>query len=115
MSDASLKADLLGNGYLVMSRALAVKGIKVTAVFERSVGASVKAALGEGPKVLREGKITATVNLTWEGTTKLVITTPSEIYIAGQLRKFGYRISPAPNRTPDSAASLGQMLVRTGG
>jgi hypothetical protein len=61
------------------------------------------------------GRRTTHRNTAAQGTTKLVITTPSEIYIAGQLRKFGYRISPAANRTPDSADSLGQMLVRTGG
>ena len=27
--------------------------------------------------------------MAWDGTTKLVITAPSEVYIAGQFRKFG--------------------------
>jgi hypothetical protein len=115
LGDARLKADLLGSRYLVVSRALAVKGIKITAVFDRSVGADLKAALGEGPKALKEGKVTATVNLSWESTTKLVITTPSEIYIAGQFRMFGYGTSPAADGTLDAAPSRGQMLVRTGG
>ena len=94
LSDPSLKADLLRGGYLVESRALVAKGIRVTALFEKSIGASVKSALGEGRKTLQQGKVTAVVDLTWDGTTELTITAPSEVYIAGRLmnlRRGGHR------------------------
>jgi hypothetical protein len=85
LSDPRLKTDLLGGGYLVESRALVAKGIKVTVRFASSIGAEVKAALGEGRKALQQGKVTAVVDLTWDETTTLTITAPSEIYIAGRL------------------------------
>jgi hypothetical protein len=115
LSDASLRADLLGGGYLVVSRALAAKGIKVTALFEESIGASVKTDLGDGQKILKQGKVTAVVNLTWEGTTTLVITAPSEVYIAGQFRRFGAGSSPAGDGNLNATDPARQMLVRTGG
>ncbi len=102
LDDPSLKGDLRRAGYLVESRALVAKGIRITALFERSLGASLKLALGEGLKTLKQGKVSAVVNLTWEGTTELTITAPSEAYIAGRLMNF------------DSQATdpLGQVLVR---
>ena len=102
LSDPSLKAELLGGGYLVESRALVAKGLTVTALFERSIGASVKAALGEGRKTLQQGKVTAVVDLTWGGTTALTITAPSEVYIAGRFM----------NLASDAAEPNGQFLVR---
>jgi hypothetical protein len=115
LSDPRLKADLLRGGYLVESRALVAKGIRVTALFERSIGASVKAALGEGTKSLEQGKVTAIVILTWDGTTELTITAPSEVYIAGQVRRFGAGRSQPADGTPEATAPLGQILIRTGG
>ena len=114
LSDAGLKADLLGGRYLIVSRALAAKGIKITARFDRSVGASAKAALGDGPRTFTQGKVTAMVNLAWEGTTKLVITAPSEVYIAGQFRRFGSGSSPSGDGMAEATDPAGQMLVRTG-
>jgi hypothetical protein len=105
LSDPSLQAELLGGGYLVESRALVAKGIRVIALFERSIGASVKAELGEGRKTLQQGKVTAVVELTWEGTTELTITAPSEVYIAGRLMNLASKAS-AP------IDPLGQTLVR---
>ena len=103
LSDPSLKADLLGGGYLVESRALVAKGIKVTAHFERSLGSSVKLALGEGRKTLQQGKVTAVVDLAWDDTTALTITAPSDVYIAGRLM----------NLAAEATGPLdGQILVR---
>jgi hypothetical protein len=114
LSDASLKADLLGGRTLMVSRAFAAKGIKVTALFDGSTGAGAKAALGEGPRIFTEGKVTAAVNLAWEGTTKLVMTTPAEVYIAGQFRRFGAGTSPAGDGTVEATDPSRQTLVRTG-
>ena len=102
LSDPSLKAQLLRGDYLVESRALVAKGLRVTASFERSVGASIKAALGEGRKTLRQGRVTAVVDLSWENTTTLTITAPAEVYIAGRLMSLASEISDPP----------GQVLVR---
>ena len=102
LSDPSLKADLLGGGYLVESRALVAKGITIIAVFEKSIGGEVKAALGEGRKTLRQGKVTAVVDLTWDDTTVLTITAPTEVYIAGRLT----------NLAAEATDPLGQLLVR---
>jgi hypothetical protein len=115
LSDAGLKTDLLAGRYLIVSRALAAKGIKVTALYDRSTGAGVKAALGDGQRSLVHGKVTAVVNLAWEGTTKLVITAPSEVYIAGQFRKFGSGRSASGDGTVEATDPTGQMLVRGGG
>jgi hypothetical protein len=115
LSDPRLKADLLQGGYLVESRALVAKGLKVTALFERSIGAGVKAALGEGLKTLQQGKVTAVVTLTWEGTTKLTITAPAEVYIAGRLTSFGSGSAQSADEAPDVTDPLGQILVRIGG
>jgi len=114
LSDASLKADLLGGRYLIVSRALAAEGIKITARFDRSIGANVKAALGEGARTFTQGRVSAAVNLAWEGTTKLVITTPSDVYIAGQFRRFGSASSPSGDGTVAATDPAGQMLVRAG-
>jgi hypothetical protein len=114
LSDARLKEDLLNGRDLIVSRAFAVKGIKVTALYDPASGASAKAALGDGPRRLIEGKVTAVVNLAWQGTTKLVITVPSEVYIAGQFRTFGPGGSPASDGTVGAIAPSGQMLVRAG-
>jgi hypothetical protein len=105
LSDPILKADLLRGSYLVESRALVAKGIRVTALFESSVGASVKAALGEGRKALKQGMVTAVVDLAWHGTTALTITAPAEVYIAGRLT----------NLAAEATDPLGQILVRPGG
>ena len=102
LSDPRLKADLHQGGYLVESRALVAKGIRVTALFEKSLGASVKAALGEGRKTLQQGKVTAIVDLTWDDTTELTITSRSEVYIAGRLT----------NLAAEATDPLGQLLVR---
>ena len=102
LSDPSLKADLLGGGYLVESRALVAKGIRITAHFERSLGSIVKLSLGEGRKTLQQGKVTAVVDLTWEDTTALTITAPSDVYIAGRLM----------NLAAEATDPLGQILVR---
>jgi hypothetical protein len=115
LSDASLKSDLLAGRTLILSRALAAKGLKVTAVFEKSIGASVKAALGDGPRTFRAGKVSAVVNLAWEGTTKLVLTAPSDVYIAGQLRRFGAGDSTSSDGTVDATDPASQVLVRDGG
>ena len=112
LSDPKLKADLLGGGYLVESRALVAKGLTVTALFERSIGASVKGALGEGRKTLKQGKVTAVVDLSWDGTTALTITAPSEVYIAGRLMKLALGSSPSADGTPEATDPLGQILVR---
>ena len=108
LSDPHLKAELLRGGYLVESRALVAKGIRVTALFEESLGASVKLALGEGRKTLQQGKVTAVVDLTWDGTTELTITAPSEVYIAGRLMNLA---SQAGN-TIGPIDPLGHVLVR---
>jgi hypothetical protein len=101
--DPSLKRALLRGSHLIESRALVAKGIKVTALFEESIGASVKAALGEGRKTLKQGKVTAVVDLTWDGTTELTITSPSEVYIAGRLMSLA----------GEATGQLdGQLLVR---
>ena len=110
LSDRTLRTNLLRGSYLVESRALVAKGIKVTALFERSLGTSIKAALGEGRKTLKQGKVTAVVDLAWEdlvwnGTTSLTITTPSEVYIAGRLINLASEAS-------DPSSPLGQILVR---
>jgi hypothetical protein len=112
LSDPRLKADLLRGGYLVESRALVAKGLKVSATFERSVGASVKAALGEGRKTLKQGKVTAVVDLTWDDTTELTITAPFEVYIAGRLMNLAAGSSPSANGVPEATDPLGQVLVR---
>ena len=114
LSDPRLKADLLRGGYLVESRALVAKGLRVTALFESSVGASVKAALGEGTKTLKQGRVTAVVILTWAGATKLIITAPSEVYIAGRVKSFGSGRSRPAGRAPEATEPLGQILVRLG-
>jgi hypothetical protein len=103
LSDPKLKADLLGGGYLVESRALVAKGLTVTALFERSIGDSVKGALGEGRKTLKQGKVTAVVDLSWDGTTALTITAPSEVYIAGRLMNLA---------SEATGPLVGQLLVR---
>jgi hypothetical protein len=103
LSDPTLKADLLGGVYLVESRALVAKGITVIAHFERSIGTSVKGALGEGRKTLRQGKVTAVVDLSWDGTTALTITAPSEVYIAGRLTNLA---------SEATGPLVGQLLVR---
>jgi hypothetical protein len=75
----------------------------VTVRFASPIGAEVKAALGEGRKALQQGKVTAVVDLTWDETTTLTITAPSEIYIAGRLMDLA----------GESAGPLdGQHLVR---
>lgn len=102
LSDPSLKAALLRGDYLVESRALVAKGLRVTAFFDKSLGASIKAALGEGRKTLRQGKVIAVVDLTWNGTTALTITAASEVYIAGRLTSLA----------SDVTDPLGQVLVR---
>ena len=102
LSDPNLRAQLLRGDYLVESRALVAKGLRVTAFFESSIGATIKAALGEGRKTLRQGKVTAVVDLTWEDTTTLTITAPAEIYIAGRLMNLGSEL----------ADPLGHVLVR---
>jgi hypothetical protein len=103
LSDPRLKADLHRGGYLVESRALVAKGIRVTALFEKSLGASVKAALGEGRKTLQQGKVTAVVDLTWDDTTELTITAPSDVYIAGRLMNLAGKATGLLD---------GQLLVR---
>lgn len=114
LNDAGLKTDLLAGRYLIVSRALAARGIKVTALYDRSIGAGVKAALGDGRRNLVQGRVTAAVNLAWDGTTKLVITAPTEVYIAGQFRKFGSGGSPGDG-TVEATDPSGQMLIRGGG
>jgi hypothetical protein len=119
LSDGVLKADLLGGRYWVVSRALAATGIKIVVGFDKSIGAGVKAVLGDGPKDLQEGKVAARVNLAWRGTTELEITALSEVYIAGQFRRFGAASSAstretAPPTDPPTDRSW-QTLVRTGG
>lgn len=113
LSDAGRKADLLSGRTLVVSRAFAAKGIKVTAYFDPSTGAAAKAALGEGPRSFSQGNVTAVVNLAWQGSTKLVLTTPAEVYIAGQFKRFGAGSSPAGDATVD-ATDPKQTLVRAG-
>jgi hypothetical protein len=115
LSDQALKADLLSGRYLVVSRGFAARGIKVTALYDRSAGASVKAALGDGRRTLTQGKVSAVVNLTWESTTKLVITTPSDVYIAGQLRRLGAGSSPGGGATVAPIDPRATVLVRSGG
>jgi hypothetical protein len=113
-SDAGLKTDLLGGRYLIVSRALAARGIKITARFDKATGASAKAALGEGTRTFAQGKVTANVKLSWEGTTKLVMTAPDEVYIAGQFRKFVSGRSPSGDEMVEATDPGGQMLVRAG-
>jgi hypothetical protein len=103
LSDPRLKADLLQGGYLVESRALVAKGIRIVATFEKSIGGEVKATLGEGRKILQQGKVTASVELTWDGTTALTITAPSDVYIAGRLMNLGVEANGPFD---------GQLLVR---
>jgi hypothetical protein len=126
LNDGALKADLLGGRYWVVSRALAATGLKITVGFDKSIGAGIRAALGDGPRTLQEGKVTARVNLAWRGTTKLVITALSEVYVAGQFRRFGASSSPSTNGTapktelsidPATASAIDlswQTLLRTG-
>jgi hypothetical protein len=102
LNDPGLKTDLLRGSYLVESRALVAKGIRVTARFEKSIGTSVKASLGEGRKMLKQGKITAVVDLSWDGTTELTITSPADVYIAGRLM----------NLASGATDPLGQTLDR---
>jgi hypothetical protein len=119
LSDGVLKADLLGGRYWVVSRALAATGIKIIVGFDKSIGAGVKAVLGDGPQDLRQGKVAARVNLTWKGTTELEITALSEVYIAGQFRRFGAGSSVSTGETApaiDAAIDTSwQTLLRTGG
>lgn len=115
LNDGVLKADLLGGRYWVVSRALAATGIKITVGFDKSIGAGVKAALGDGPKDLQEGKVAARVNLAWKGTTELVITALSEVYIAGQFRRFGGDSSSSTGGGVPAVDSSWQTLLRTGG
>ena len=103
LSDPRLKADLAGGGYLVESRALVAKGLRIVAFFPRSIGGEVKAALGEGRKTLQQGKVTAIVDLTWKDTTALTITAASEVYIAGRLMNLGAEATSPVD---------GQLLVR---
>jgi hypothetical protein len=126
LDDGALKADLLAGRYWVVSRALAATGLKITVGFEKSIGAGVKAALGDGPRNLQEGKVAARVNLAWKGTTELVITALSEVYVAGQFRRFGAGSSastggttPAGDRAGDPSTDRAtdiswQTLLRTG-
>ena len=102
LNDRRLKADLLRGGYLVESRALVAKGIRIIATFEKSIGGEIKAALGEGRKNLQQGKVTAVADLTWDDTTVLTITSPGEVYIAGRLT----------NLAAEATDPLGQLLVR---
>ncbi|HZL17036.1 MAG TPA: hypothetical protein VFG23_04750 [Polyangia bacterium] len=115
LNDGGLKADLLGGRYWVVSRALAATGIKITVGFDQSIGAGVKAALGDGPKNLQEGKVAARVNLAWKGTTELVITALSEVYIAGQFKKLGASSSSPTSEIVSAVGSSWQTLQRTGG
>ncbi len=102
LSDPHLKAALLGGGYLVESRALVAKGIRIMATFEKSTGGQVKATLGEGRRILQQGKVTASVDLTWDDATTLTITAPSDVYIAGRLT----------NLAAEATDPSGQLLVR---
>lgn len=115
LNDGDLKADLLAGRYLVVSRALAAQGVEITVRFERSIGAGVKAALGDGPKDLHEGKVAARVNLAWKGTTELVITALTEVYLAGQFRKFGAGSSTAAGEPAATTDPSWQTLLRSGG
>jgi hypothetical protein len=126
LTDGVLKADLLGGRYWVVSRALAATGIKINVGFDKSIGAGVKAALGDGPRTLQEGKVAARVNLAWKGSSELVITALSEVYIAGQFRRFGAggssstsgttpKMDPSIDPSIDPAIDLSwQTLLRNG-
>ena len=100
LSEVPLGADLRRGSYLVESRALVAKGIKVTALFEKRAGASVKMELGEGRKTLKQGMVIAVVDLAWDDTTALTITAPSEIYIGGRMINLasGPSVGRAPGR-----------------
>jgi hypothetical protein len=114
LNDGDLKADLLVGRYLVVSRALAANGVAITVRFDRSIGADVRAALGDGPKDLRQGKVSARVNLAWEGTTALVITALSEVYIAGQFRPLGSGRSTTGGEPAKALDPIWQTLLRSG-
>lgn len=78
-----VKQDIQKNGHLVLSRALQVKGLKAELEFASDVGADVKAKV---PNVSGEKDIK--LGGAWEGTTKLTITSSSDFFIAGELRKW---------------------------
>jgi hypothetical protein len=112
LSEVPLGADLRRGGYLVESRALVAKGIKVTALFEKRIGASVRMELGAGRKRLEQGMVTAVVDLTWDDTTALTITAPSEVYIGG--RMINLASGPSAAGSPEATDPLPQILVRHG-
>ncbi len=112
LSEVPLGADLRRGGYLVESRALVAKGIKVTALFEKRAGASVKMELGEGRKTLKQGMVIAVVDLAWDDTTALTITAPSEVYIGGRMINLSSGPSASVAGTPEATDPLRQILLR---
>ena len=114
LSEVPLGADLRRGGYLVESRALVAKGIKVTALFEKRAGASVKMELGEGRKTLKQGMVIAVVDLAWDDTTALTITAPSEVYIGGRMSNLASGPSSSMAGPPEATDPLRQILVRHG-
>lgn len=89
----TVRNDLLfigeGNRDFILTRALRVKGFSAILEFKDQVGTEVRAKFPtQAISIPIPGEVEVGLGLSWTDNTKLIITSDSEFYIAGDLRKF---------------------------
>jgi len=81
----SIRSDLVA-GQLVLTRALKVKGMSATLEFSKDKAAALKINLPQNISGYTNSGINFSVG--WESDSKLVLTSKSDFYIAGELRHY---------------------------
>ncbi len=83
-----IKLDINKDGRLVMYRALLVRGFKAKLSFDTATAAALNAKLKDGVLKPINGDLGAALNVKWEKSEELTLTSVDDFYVAGELSKY---------------------------
>lgn len=86
--NSALKKDLMETGRLVLYRALKVRGFEAKLSFDKDTSAALKAKYQGGVLKASNSAVGTDLNYSWSSASELLITSPNDFYVAGQLVKI---------------------------
>jgi len=91
ISDAAIRADVMGPNRILLRRALRLEGYRVTLDFDSSIKPEIKAKYNGKLGKETVGDVGANLSAAWTAEDKLELTAFDGIYVAGEFRATGQR------------------------
>lgn len=107
-SNSPIRQDLEKTGRLVMYRALKVQGFEAKMSFDKSAAAELKAKYSGGALQALNGELGAGLNVKWASETEMVITSPGDFYVAGELVRY------EPTGFASAAVEIEKVKIKKG-